>query len=237
MEQTRLVSGRLVDLSDIKAEDINAYDIAWALSQINRYNGHSIVPVSVLSHTGLCYYLAMSEAHAQRRQIKPCDALGILLHDAGEAYVGERVWPLDETDLGKPLHELENKILSTILARFASQDIVDQIDWNLVRRYDEQAVHVEYYTIHPELRSSKHMLTAAYPMSQYPPLMVAKPTDYIDLLRSIAIQVNTPEINGLFAVPETLVAYLNAQKVSQQPIEGSEELPPEPDLSDVERMT
>lgn len=58
-------------------------DIAHALSQINRYTGHTRYPYSVAQHCVLCARQAPDEAK-----------LWALLHDACEAYVGDVASPL-----------------------------------------------------------------------------------------------------------------------------------------------
>jgi hypothetical protein len=47
------VSGKIIDLSNIQPEDISITDIAWALSRIGRFGGHSMteLPYSVAQHT------------------------------------------------------------------------------------------------------------------------------------------------------------------------------------------
>ncbi len=237
----RLISGKLVDVFNLKPEDITAYDIAWALSQTNRYNGHTPVPWSVLSHVGLVYLLGSAEAQRQGKPLNPYDALGILLHDAAEAYIGEMVGPLKNTEYMTNYRELEKRVLNVILTRFGVRPGTSPypINWELVKRYDNQAAHVEYYNFHPELRGTGHMIPAVYPLNKYPPMALARMEHFLEVLKPATINVGADDIAELFQLPETLAPYVASQRDAQvEPvyIEGEETLPSAPDLSSVENM-
>lgn len=49
---TETVSGRIIDLANPRIEDIDIRDIAWALSRVNRYVGHTMTkrPYTVAQH-------------------------------------------------------------------------------------------------------------------------------------------------------------------------------------------
>ncbi len=78
-------SGRKVDLLDPKPDDIDIKDIAHHLSQINRFTGAALYPVSVAAHSILVSELCSPENRLQG-----------LLHDATEAYLGDVSTPLKE---------------------------------------------------------------------------------------------------------------------------------------------
>lgn len=80
-----MTSGRRYFPADPRPEEIDIADIAHALSQINRYTGHTRFPLSVGQHSLLC------EAASSRG----C-ALEALLHDAAEAYIGDISRPVKE---------------------------------------------------------------------------------------------------------------------------------------------
>lgn len=227
--KARLVSGKWVDLHDFKPEDVTAYDIAWALSHLNRYNGHSLAPWSVLSHTGLAFMLAFND----KQDINPVDKMGLLLHDAAETYVGEMIRPIKRTPDMDWYVELEGRLLTVVLKRFGVG--WDNVDWPLIERYGKQAAHVEYHWFFPELRGTQDMLPIQYPMGVYPMLIPARVDQFIEVLRGQAINVGTEDINDLFAVPERLTPYLSAPTETAS-IEGSDQLPGAPDLSAVENL-
>jgi hypothetical protein len=238
----RLISGKLVDVLNLGPGDVLAYDIAWALAQTNRYNGHTPVQWSVLSHVGLAYLLASSECQQQGRAMNPYDALGLLLHDAAEAYIGEMVGPLKNTEYMENYRQLEKRVLTAILFRFGINPNADPypIDWEFVKRYDKQAAHVEYYHFHPELRGTEGMIPPVYPLNRYPKLALAKPEQFLSVLKPMAINVGAENVGALFALPEKLHPYIQthqeeseAQETSR---EGDDQLPAPPDLSSVENL-
>jgi len=76
-------TGKLVDLSEFTTDDVRLPDIAHALSQINRFTGHTTYPISVAEHSVMV-----------SRLVPPEHALWGLLHDASEAYLGDVARPL-----------------------------------------------------------------------------------------------------------------------------------------------
>lgn len=80
-------TGRRIDLAAPHFTDVDSYDIAWALSQCNRFSGHALRPYSVAEHSLLVADLAEAaglDAHGQ---------LAALMHDAHEAYCGDMSTP------------------------------------------------------------------------------------------------------------------------------------------------
>jgi hypothetical protein len=76
-------------------------EIAHALSQINRFNGHAKRPYSVAEHSLLCAEIA------QQMDLPTHMQLAMLLHDAHEAYIGDVSSPV-KTMLGYAWNELES---------------------------------------------------------------------------------------------------------------------------------
>jgi hypothetical protein len=70
-----------VDPLNVRVEDIDIEDIAHSLSLINRFAGHSSIPISVAQHS--CYVAWLCEGQ------EPYIQLQALLHDAAEAYLGD----------------------------------------------------------------------------------------------------------------------------------------------------
>lgn len=79
-------SGRMVDLLDVKPEDIHFDDIAHSLAQTCRFVGHTKRHYSVAEHS----------INVARLLPEPIKIYG-LLHDAHEAYIGDISTPLKRT--------------------------------------------------------------------------------------------------------------------------------------------
>ena len=82
--------GHEVDLAYTRPNLITLPDVAHALGQINRFNGHCRRPYSVAEHSLLVldiieHLFAPANVHCR---------LAALLHDAHEAYVGDMSSPV-----------------------------------------------------------------------------------------------------------------------------------------------
>lgn len=98
-------TGKRFDLLAPRAELISTIDIAHALAQVCRFNGHTRHHYSVAQHSLLV------------ASIVPADLqLTALLHDATEAYVGDLVRPLKA--LLPDYSEIEHGIWLAICDRF-----------------------------------------------------------------------------------------------------------------------
>lgn len=98
-------SGRIINLANVTSDDIDIEDIAHALHNINRFNGHTSKPYSVLSHS-LCAAALMPEGKKMEG----------LLHDAAEAYIGDIITPIKE--LFPAICTYEDLLLGTILNKY-----------------------------------------------------------------------------------------------------------------------
>jgi 5'-deoxynucleotidase YfbR-like HD superfamily hydrolase len=109
MATLETVSGRKIDVSNPNPSDIVIEDIAWALSRMPRFSGHSIpyVPYSVAQH---CIQVAEGlKEHGPRIQL-----LG-LLHDAAEAYINDLPSPVKHIpEIHTVIKKLEDRLMSTI---------------------------------------------------------------------------------------------------------------------------
>ena len=85
------VSGKFVHLLQPQADTIYFDDIAYALSRIARFNGHTLgsFQYSVAQHSLWCAWVAQTHF-----KMPPATTLKVLLHDAHEAYTGDVVSPL-----------------------------------------------------------------------------------------------------------------------------------------------
>lgn len=109
-------TGKKVDVGNLRAEDIDPYDIAHALACINRYQGHAPIPYSVAQHSVLACRLA-PKGHE----------LAALLHDAHEAYVGDVPRPMKS--VLPDYRALEERVAAIVRRRFRVPEILsDEVD-------------------------------------------------------------------------------------------------------------
>ena len=109
MATLETVSGRKVDVSNPDPSSIVIEDIAWALSRMPRFSGHSIpyIPYSVAQH---CVQVAKDLApHGPQIQMYG------LLHDAAEAYINDLPSPVKHIpEIHAVIKKLEDSLMSTI---------------------------------------------------------------------------------------------------------------------------
>ncbi len=101
-------SGKVVDLMNLRPEDVNIEDIAWSLSQQCRFNGHTKFFYSVAEHSVLVAKRVETES--------PVIRLQALLHDAAEAYLGDIIQPVKV--LFPAIGILEEHIQKVIFAKY-----------------------------------------------------------------------------------------------------------------------
>jgi uncharacterized protein len=105
----KMRSGRHIDLlsPEQMVSMIDIDDIAYSLSKMMRFNGHTSRPYSVAEHClrGVAYSL-------------PQHRLEFLLHDATEAYLGDVVGPLKRCGLFEAYRELESRWAGAVAERY-----------------------------------------------------------------------------------------------------------------------
>lgn len=109
MKTLETVSGRKIDVSNPDPATIEITDIAWALSRMPRFSGHTIpyIPYSVAQH---CIQV-MKELAPQGYRIQ----LHGLLHDAAEAYINDLPSPIKHIpEIHAVISKLEDKLMLTI---------------------------------------------------------------------------------------------------------------------------
>ena len=100
-----LRSGEPFSFTNPQPEDIHVEDIAYALSNLCRFGGHSAAFYSVAEHSIHCSML-----------VKKRYAMQALLHDATEAYVGDVVAPLKS--LLPEYKQIEKRVWAAISEKF-----------------------------------------------------------------------------------------------------------------------
>lgn len=136
MSWIQTYSGKRFDLLNPDARMVDILDIAHALSNLCRFNGHVTRFYSVAQHSVLVSSLAGPE-----------HALCGLLHDATEAYVGDMVRPLKQ--LIPNFRTFEDRIWHAVAARFGLPSILPPI----VKHADNVALVTERRDL---LRPSGH---------------------------------------------------------------------------------
>lgn len=107
MSWIQTYTGKKFDLFNPRAVDVCIEDIAHALANTCRFNGHCRKFYSVAEHCII----------AARHVSDPEFKVALLLHDATEAYIGDIVSPL-KRHLMKNFHEVENRIMEAVGVRF-----------------------------------------------------------------------------------------------------------------------
>jgi len=127
-------TGRKIWLQNPDPKDICLTDISHALSQICRFNGHTLNFYSVAQHCVLVSELLEARGYDKRIQMWG------LFHDAGETYLGDITKPL------KPMLEefddLEENFLDKIAEVFGLGERTTEI-WDAVKWADVTLVHAE----------------------------------------------------------------------------------------------
>jgi len=132
-------TGKVLHLDDLKVDDICIEDIAWSLSNTNRFNGHCPVNIDVATHS---YYVADMAAYAGEGDsvVRSC-----LMHDAVEAYIGDIVYDIKQKFPG--LQDLEQEFQRLINEKFQ----LDEANSFRVEIYDRLAGRTECKVLMPHL--------------------------------------------------------------------------------------
>ena len=91
MAAVRTTSGRLVELRNVRSEDVDIDDIATSLSRQRRFSGHGAAEVTIADHAVLVMRLTESLGGTVRQQF------AALHHDDHEAYLSDIPSPVTRT--------------------------------------------------------------------------------------------------------------------------------------------
>lgn len=148
-----LMSGKSVNLLDLRPEDIHLAEICHRLSQICRYAGATPVFYSVAEHSlNLDKYVCRMDdictiSRATKRQLH----LAALLHDAAEAYVGDMIGPIKHIHkYGQRFCSLENCIFANIVRAVVGENIPD---FACIRRFHVALTKAELAMFNGERRA------------------------------------------------------------------------------------
>lgn len=143
------VSGRYFDPMDPERyqNNVRLGDIAHALGQIHRFNGHTVRPIPVDEHSLRVERIA---ARLVARLDRPAAVVRLirafaLLHDAAEAYIGDIVRPMKTDDMrlieGSVLDTITAALLRPLLDRHSAEEIGQA--WSTVHHADSIALYFE----------------------------------------------------------------------------------------------
>jgi 5'-deoxynucleotidase YfbR-like HD superfamily hydrolase len=139
MATLETVSGRKIDVSNPNPADIVIEDIAWALSRMPRFSGHSIpyTPYSVAQH---CIQVA-----EDLKDYGPDVQLYGLLHDAAEAYINDLPSPVKHIpEIHAVIKKLEDSLMTAIYTSLKITPPTEQEE-ALVKIADKTQQAVEAY--------------------------------------------------------------------------------------------
>lgn len=181
-------TGLQIDVEHMKPADVRAYDIAWSLSNLTRFNGHALLPWDLLSHVGLSYMLYIQD---MKGKTEVEFALALLLHNAPKAYLGDNF----------PTNQLYGDVAAAIYARFLVSQEAFAVPWDMVERYDRQATAIEFQVLFPLAQDRPK---PEYEMAKFPILVKATVPNYIDSLKHYTINHGVADVLGLFEVSAEL---------------------------------
>lgn len=151
------VSGRFVDLVNPDPVSIVIDDIAWSLSRLARFNGHTINvhPYSVGQHSMSVSHEVIeiiknskSKSKMSVRELSRMSLLG-LLHDASEAYTGDIPGPLKKIpDIRPTIKKIENRIQAAIYTSL-NIDPPSHDDELIIKQADLIVQRIEAYNLMP----------------------------------------------------------------------------------------
>ena len=122
-----------------KKEDFNIADIAHALSQMTRANGHFRSFYSVAQHCLACSFEAEARGYSSRL------VLALLLHDAPEAYLSDLTRPVK---LGLPDYsEIEERLQEALYAAFGITELSPE-EKRMIAAVDDDMLYYEFEQLH-----------------------------------------------------------------------------------------
>lgn len=134
------VTGKLIDLQNPLPENICIQDIAWSLSRIPRFTGHSIsvTPYSVAQH---CLFVAglIAKWHPNNKQL----ILKGLLHDGAECYTNDISGPMKKIPEIRPyIKKVEHALDTAIYEAFHMSSMTHEEE-AIIKEADNYAQRLE----------------------------------------------------------------------------------------------
>lgn len=139
------VTGRLVDIENPDPTTINIEDIAWGLSRMPRFCGHTItvIPYNVAQHS-----MFVADEVRQLSDDRRLELLA-LLHDAAEVYTGDWPSPLKRIPKLKVIiKKIEADLMNSIYRAFELEAPTDEEE-ALIKKADKIAQKIEAHAFMP----------------------------------------------------------------------------------------
>lgn len=118
-------TGRRFDLSAPEPAAVTVHDVAAALAKICRFGGHTRRFYSVAEHS-------VHVSYAVGEEKSPSLCLLALLHDAHEAYTGDRIWPIKQLFQSRPgvewQKQTEEDVQAAIYAALLPAALLNQLE-------------------------------------------------------------------------------------------------------------
>ena len=140
LEPIRTYTGVVMYPLAPKEEDFNITDIAHALSQMTRANGHFDTFFSVARHSINCALEAGSRGYSKKVQLL------CLLHDGAEAYIGDMTRPLKQQI--PYFSEIEREYQKIIFSKYIGELTDEEI--RLARGIDDSMLYYEFILFNGE---------------------------------------------------------------------------------------
>ncbi len=134
MDVMNTYSGKIFSPIEPMETDIEIGDIAHALSQLCRGNGHLRRFFSVGQHSINCSLEAKARGYSKRVQ------LALLLHDASEAYIADMIRPVKKYISG--YYEVEARLQNCIYVKYLKSE-PDEGEAELIRQVDDDMLQWE----------------------------------------------------------------------------------------------
>ena len=123
-------SGILFDVINPTTDMVNITDIAHALSQVNRFTGHTVLPYNVAEHSVHVTNLLPDEYKLEG-----------LLHDASEAYIADMATPVKHSEYMEEYRIIERRIQNVCFDAFGLEPNLSS--HNAVKKSDKVMLKVE----------------------------------------------------------------------------------------------
>lgn len=146
------VTGKFVDLVNPDPSDIDIEDIAWSLSRLSRFNGHTIqvLPYTVGQHSivvaeEIGKWIDQNTTVITAKERARLMMYG-LLHDASEAYTGDVSGPLKKIPELRPvIKKIENVIQQAIYLSLNINPPTEYEEKEIIKPADLLAQRIEAY--------------------------------------------------------------------------------------------